>query len=728
MNLRRLLAIGFGFLAVLGVVVGAWAYWTTQGSGSASASVGTLDEATISVPSISAGSITLSWSQQASLSSNPSLNSGITYTVERKLGSGGAYVALSGGGCSGSLPYNVASCTDNVDTSGDYYYRVIAHYHSSWTATSEEAGPVNADTAPPTIQSIARHASSPTNASSVQFDISFSESVSGVGLDDFALATTGVSGASKSAISGSGASYTVTVDTGTGNGSVGLNLVDDDSIQDGAGNKLGGTGTSGAGDGSFTGEVYAVDKSAPDVSVTRVNGSAVAFPYSTNTASVTSIGGTCGSLSEDSTTVSVTINGSDSAPPMATCSSGSWTLTLTTPLSAEGSYTVAATQTDTAGNSGSSGNQAITIDRTTPTRTALEFFDTNGNGKVDQVKLTYSETLGSYTAGTSPWTLANVPSGGSLASVSVSGPVATLNITEGGGAPNTSVGSPAFTVAYTAPASGGIADPAGNKAASFVPTSPSDKAEPALTLLQMFDANMNGRIDQVKATFSETLATSTATGPWTLTSVPSNGSISSVSVAGAIATLTLTEGAGAADTSVGSFTVALSASSTGIRDAAGNQSSFAAQAPADKAGPVPASIADTDGASNGLFQQNDTMTVTFSENVTGVAASSTVTLIGGSGSANDSVSMTNLLASTASLGRTDYMGASNKNATFSASPLSRPAANQVSVTVATCSGDCSSIGSGAAGTGSFTFTPVSAITDAAGNAAAGSLSVTIRLF
>lgn len=99
MNLRRLLAIGFGFLAVLGVVVGAWAYWTTQGSGSASASVGTLDEATISVPSISAGSITLSWSQQASLSSNPSLNSGITYTVERKLGSGGAYVALSGGGC-----------------------------------------------------------------------------------------------------------------------------------------------------------------------------------------------------------------------------------------------------------------------------------------------------------------------------------------------------------------------------------------------------------------------------------------------------------------------------------------------------------------------------------------------------------------------------------------------------------------------------------------------------
>src|SRR5207302_1336245 len=84
-------------------------------------------------------------------------------------------------------------------------------------------------------------------------------------LSDFALATTGVSGASKSSISGSGASYTVTVNTGSGDGTVGLNLVDDDSIQDGASNKLGGTGTSGAGDGSFTGQVYAIDKTAPIV-------------------------------------------------------------------------------------------------------------------------------------------------------------------------------------------------------------------------------------------------------------------------------------------------------------------------------------------------------------------------------------------------------------------------------------------------------------------------------
>ena len=727
MTARRLLKLGIPLLAVLSMATGAWAYWTTQGSGSAAASVGTLSGATISAPSTSAGSTTITWSQQASLESNPSLDSSITYTVERKLGNGGSYVALSAGGCSGQLPHNTPSCTDTVGADGNYYYHVIAHYLGSWTATSNEVGPVNAHVTVPTVQSITRHSGSPTPAASVQFDVSFSESVSGVDLSDFALATSGVNGASKVSISGSGASYTVTADTGSGDGTVGLDLVDDDSIQDSAGAKLGGTGTSGAGDGSSTGPIYTVDKTAPIVSVTKVNGAVVTFPNSTNAASVTSIGGACDSVSGDSSTVGVSITGTASQSGTANCSSGSWTLTLTTPLSAEGSYTVAATQSDSAGNTGSSGNQTIKIDRTAPARTALEFFDINNNGKVDQVKVTYNETLGSYVAGTSPWALTNVPSGGSLAGVNVSGSVVTLNLTEGGSAPDTSVGT--FTVAYTAPASGGTADPAGNKAPTFASTSPTDKATPALTLLQMFDSSIaNGKIDQLKATFSETLAASTATAPWTLVGVPSGGSLSSVSVSGAVATLTLTEGAGAADTSVGSFTVALAPSGTGIRDAAGNQTSFTTQAPADKAGPVALSVTDTDGSNNGKFEQNDTMTVAFSESVIGVAASSTVTLVGGSGSSNDSVTMTNLLSGTASLNRTDYMGASNKTAAFTGSALSQPAANQVKVTLAACSGDCSSIGSGAAVASSFTFAPAATITDAPGNAAAGSVTVSIRLF
>ena len=59
---------------------------------------------------------------------------------------------------------------------------------------------------------------------------------------------------------------------------------------------------------------------------------------------------------------------------------------------------------------------------------------------------------------------------------------------------------------------------------------------------------------------------------------------------GTTATLTITEGSGAKDTAVGSFTVALATSATGIRDAVGNQSSFAATAPTDDAKPVPVTV------------------------------------------------------------------------------------------------------------------------------------------
>jgi hypothetical protein len=45
-----------------------------------------------------------------------------------------------------------------------------------------------------------------------------------------------------------------------------------------------------------------------------------------------------------------------------------------------------------------------------------------------------------------------------------------------------------------------------------------------------------------------------------------------------VATLTVSEGAGAANAAVGSFTAALAADADGIRGAAGNQSSFAATA------------------------------------------------------------------------------------------------------------------------------------------------------
>src|SRR5204863_1123166 len=60
--------------------------------------------------------------------------------------------------------------------------------------------------------------------------------------------------------SGSGTTYTVTASTGSGSGTLGLNVVDDDSVKDGLGNRLGGTG---AGNGNATGPLFTIDRTPP---------------------------------------------------------------------------------------------------------------------------------------------------------------------------------------------------------------------------------------------------------------------------------------------------------------------------------------------------------------------------------------------------------------------------------------------------------------------------------
>ena len=108
-----------------------------------------------------------------------------------------------------------------------------------------------------------------------------------------------------------------------------------------------------------------IDKTAPVVTLTSVNGSAQTFPFSTNS-NVTTVGGACGSLTGDSSTINVTVTGTSSQSGTATCSSNAWTYTMSPALSAEGPYTVTATQGDAAGNTGTSGSKSITVDKTAP--------------------------------------------------------------------------------------------------------------------------------------------------------------------------------------------------------------------------------------------------------------------------------------------------------------------------------------------------------------------------
>ena len=140
------------------------------------------------------------------------------------------------------------------------------------TSTDNTVAFSSIDTIAPTVQSINRVGTTPTNAASVSWTVLFSESVTGVDASDFALVTTGaVTGATITTVSGSGSQYTVTANTGTGNGTLGLNLVDNDTIVDTSANRLGGTGL---GNGNFTGQSYTIDKTAPTVTINQAAGQA----------------------------------------------------------------------------------------------------------------------------------------------------------------------------------------------------------------------------------------------------------------------------------------------------------------------------------------------------------------------------------------------------------------------------------------------------------------------
>jgi hypothetical protein len=124
---------------------------------------------------------------------------------------------------------------------------------------------------PPTVSSITRTGPGTTNAATVAYTVTFTENVTGVDAGDFAVTASGVTSASVASVTGSGATRTVVLNTGTGSGTMRLDLIDNDSIIDAAGNSLAGTG---AGNGNFTTALaYTIDQIAPVVAnIVRAGG------------------------------------------------------------------------------------------------------------------------------------------------------------------------------------------------------------------------------------------------------------------------------------------------------------------------------------------------------------------------------------------------------------------------------------------------------------------------
>jgi hypothetical protein len=135
-------------------------------------------------------------------------------------------------------------------------FAIVAEGTPSGGGVFEFAGCTDTGLCYPSVSSIVRAGPTPTNAATLTFTVTFDQNVTGVNAFDFVLVTTGgVAGASITSVTGSGSTYTVVVNRGTGVGTIGLNLVDDDSIQNVGAARLGGTGV---GNGNFAGQVYTV--------------------------------------------------------------------------------------------------------------------------------------------------------------------------------------------------------------------------------------------------------------------------------------------------------------------------------------------------------------------------------------------------------------------------------------------------------------------------------------
>ena len=294
----------------------------------------------------------------------------------------------------------------------------------------------------------------------VPVTVQFNEPVTVTGTPALTLSTPGNTGVNFSSFSGDTLTFNYTV--AAGNTSADLNYAATGSLSgagtilDAAGNAAVRTLPALAGAGSLaTNKNIVIDTTAPIVAVTQVNGTTRSFPYYTN-AGISSIGGTCGVLTGDQTPITVTVNAGATDPVSATCSSGTWTLTLTTPIPAEGTYALVATQTDLAGNTGTATSRSVIVDTTAPTITfgGQSASPTTGTALSFTVNATnLGENLDCTTLAAGDFSITN---GNFLSQATASATSCTVNVTS-----TVSAGSYGFT---TLAASGGfsIADLATN--------------------------------------------------------------------------------------------------------------------------------------------------------------------------------------------------------------------------------------------------------------------------
>ncbi|MCS0615071.1 Ig-like domain-containing protein [Massilia kyonggiensis] len=215
----------------------------------------------------------------------------------------------------------------------------------------------------PTVNSITRvgGAGVAGSATSVDYTVTFSESVTGVDASDFALTATSTASGHIAAVNGSGSTYTVTVDSLAGDGTLRLDLnASGTGIQNGNNVAIGGGYTAGA--------TYTLDHTAPNApSAPDLTSDSGASSSDDITAAATPV---ITGTAESGSTVTLYVTNGTTVLGTTTATGGAWSITAST--LADGAHTLTAKAADAAGNvSNASSSLAVTIDTTAPASVAL---------------------------------------------------------------------------------------------------------------------------------------------------------------------------------------------------------------------------------------------------------------------------------------------------------------------------------------------------------------------
>ncbi len=200
----------------------------------------------------------------------------------------------------------------------------------------------------PIVTSIVKADADPATSNLLRFTVVFNESVTGVDASDFAVI--GSSTATVASITGSGTTYTVTVNTNGATGSIGLKLVDNDSIVRADATALGGAG---ANNGDFVGPSYTVA-----VGATAVTIGSVTDPVNTANQTSVIVSGT-GEAGSSISLVATDGTHSTTAYTTTVASDGTWSISgINVSALTDGTITFNVTATDSEDNTATASKTA----------------------------------------------------------------------------------------------------------------------------------------------------------------------------------------------------------------------------------------------------------------------------------------------------------------------------------------------------------------------------------